>query len=115
MPGSITSSTIASYCVAPAIHSASSPLTATSASIPSSRRPRRIRLGELDLVLDDQHAHGRLTAISSGHATIAGMNKLKKTLIIIAGLAALALGGAALAGASPNDVTGGDNLTGNTL
>ena len=42
------------------------------------------------------------------------MNKLKKTLIIIAGLAALALGGAALAGASPNDVTGGDNLTGNT-
>ena len=42
------------------------------------------------------------------------MNKLKKTLIIIAGLAALALGGAALAGASPNDVTGSDNLTGST-
>ena len=42
------------------------------------------------------------------------MNKLKKTLLIIAGLAALALGGAALAGASPNDVTGGDKLTGNT-
>ena len=37
------------------------------------------------------------------------MNKLKKTLIIIAGLAALALGGAALAGASPSDVTGSDN------
>ena len=44
-----------------------------------------------------------------------GMNNLKKTLIIIAGLAALALGGAALAGASPNDVTGSDNLTGSTL
>jgi len=42
------------------------------------------------------------------------MNKLKKTLLIIAGLAALALGGAALAGASPNDVTGGDKLTGTT-
>jgi uncharacterized membrane protein YkoI len=42
------------------------------------------------------------------------MTKLKKTLIIIAGLAALALGGAALAGASPNDVTGGDELTGST-
>ena len=44
MPGSITSRTIASYSVAPAIQSASSPLTATSAAMPSSRRPRRIRL-----------------------------------------------------------------------
>lgn len=42
------------------------------------------------------------------------MNKLKKTLLIIAGLAALALGGAALAGASPSSITGGDNLTGST-
>jgi uncharacterized membrane protein YkoI len=42
------------------------------------------------------------------------MNKLKKTLLIIAGLAALALGGAALAGASPSTITGDDNLTGST-
>ena len=42
------------------------------------------------------------------------MKNIKKTLLIIAGLAALALGGAALAGASPNDVTGGDKLTGTT-
>jgi uncharacterized membrane protein YkoI len=42
------------------------------------------------------------------------MTKLKKTLLIVAGLVALALGGAALAGAAP----GGDNentLTGSTL
>ena len=43
------------------------------------------------------------------------MNKLKKVLITVAALAALALGGAALAGASPNDVTGGDELSGSTL
>jgi uncharacterized membrane protein YkoI len=35
------------------------------------------------------------------------MNKLKKTLLIIAGLAALGLGGAALAGASQNDSLSG--------
>ena len=42
------------------------------------------------------------------------MTKFKKTLLIVAGLVALALGGAALAGAAP----GGDNenaLTGSTL
>src|ERR1700710_1614697 len=42
------------------------------------------------------------------------MNKIKKTLLIVAALVALALGGAALAGAAP----GGDNenaLTGSTL
>lgn len=44
IPGSIRSSTIASYSVDPAIHSASSPLIATSASSPSSRNPRRIKL-----------------------------------------------------------------------
>jgi hypothetical protein len=38
------------------------------------------------------------------------MSKLKKTLVILAGLAALALGGAALAGAS----SGNDNLSGST-
>jgi len=43
------------------------------------------------------------------------MIKLKKTLLIVAALAALALGGAALAGATPSTVTGGDELTGNTL
>ncbi len=43
------------------------------------------------------------------------MKNIKKTLIIIAGLVALALGGAALAGASPNDVTGSDQLSGSTL
>jgi len=42
------------------------------------------------------------------------MKNIQKTLIIIAGLAALALGGAALAGASPNDVTGDDSLSGDT-
>ena len=54
---------------------------------------------ELDLVLDDQHAHG-LTALSSGLSHDGGMNKLKKTLIAVAVLAAAALGGAALAGAT---------------
>ena len=39
------------------------------------------------------------------------MTKLKKTLLLLAGLAALALGGAALAGAS----SGNDNLSGSTL
>ena len=43
------------------------------------------------------------------------MNKLKKVLITVAALAALALGGAALAGATPSTITGGDDLTGNTL
>ena len=38
-----------------------------------------------------------------------------KILITIAALAALALGGAALAGATPSTVTGGDELTGSTL
>jgi uncharacterized membrane protein YkoI len=38
------------------------------------------------------------------------MTKLKKTLLLLAGLAALALGGAALAGAS----SGNDNLSGST-
>jgi uncharacterized membrane protein YkoI len=38
------------------------------------------------------------------------MTKFKKTLLIVAGLAALALGGAALAGAS----SGSDNLSGST-
>ena len=42
-PGSITSRTIASYSVARAIQSASSPLRATSAASPSSRSPRRRR------------------------------------------------------------------------
>jgi len=39
------------------------------------------------------------------------MTKLKKTLLLLAGLAALALGGAALAGAS----SGNDNLSGSTF
>jgi len=43
------------------------------------------------------------------------MNKVKKVLITVAALAALALGGAALAGATPSTITGGDDLTGNTL
>jgi len=43
------------------------------------------------------------------------MTTLKKILITIAALAALALGGAALAGATPSSVTGGDELTGSTL
>ena len=43
------------------------------------------------------------------------MTKLKKILIAVAALAALALGGAALAGASPDNITGGDELTGSTL
>ena len=47
MPGSITSSTITSYGVAAAIQIASSPLTATSASRPSSRSPLRIRLASV--------------------------------------------------------------------
>ena len=41
MPGSITSSTIASYGLAPAIQRASSPRVATSAPCPSSTSPRR--------------------------------------------------------------------------
>ena len=40
---------------------------------------------------------------------------IKKTLLIVAALAALALGGAALAGATPSDVSGSDELTGSTL
>ncbi len=40
---------------------------------------------------------------------------IKKALIITAALAALALGGAALAGATPSSVSGSDELTGNTL
>jgi len=43
------------------------------------------------------------------------MTTLKKILITIAALAALALGGAALAGATPSSVTGSDELTGSTL
>src|SRR5918998_545362 len=42
IPGSITSSTIAPYSVAPAIHSASSPVAATSTLSPRSRMPRRM-------------------------------------------------------------------------
>ena len=42
MPGSITSSTTASNSVAPAIHSASSPRVATSATTPSACSPRRM-------------------------------------------------------------------------
>ena len=43
------------------------------------------------------------------------MTTLKKILITIAALAALALGGAALAGATPSTVTGSDELTGSRL
>ena len=44
--------------VRPAIQSASSPVAATSAAWPSSTRPRLNRLRHLQLVLDDQDAHG---------------------------------------------------------
>src|SRR5438445_589463 len=49
MPGSITSRTIASYAVASARQSASSPSPATSTAAPSARRPRWIDLPALAL------------------------------------------------------------------
>jgi hypothetical protein len=44
IPGKLTSSTITSYDVESAIHSASSPSCATSASVPYSRRARGLVL-----------------------------------------------------------------------
>jgi hypothetical protein len=43
------------------------------------------------------------------------MKNVKKVLITVAALAALALGGSALAGATPTTIDGGDELTGSTL
>ena len=68
MPGSMTSSTIAAYGRARAIHSASSPQAATSAECPSSCRPRRSSPASLGLVLDNS---SRIT----GHCGFRGQRR----------------------------------------
>ena len=57
MPGSITSSTTASNSVAAAIHSASSPVDARSATMPSACKPAPDGRGHPLVVLDDQNPH----------------------------------------------------------
>ncbi len=55
---------IALYSIEPAIQSASSPLMATSANSPSSRRPAADEARHLEVILDDQDTHGTQTFLA---------------------------------------------------